>query len=222
MSIILDAIIVLIVLICALLAAKKGFVRTLIELVGFVLTIIVSISFSSPVADYVYKSAVGPAAESGIATVIEQGGETAFDSLPGFVKNLAEKANITVESISSSAGGSAEEIAHDICETAIMPIATNIIKIIVTLILFAILLIVVKLLAKLINSLFKGVVLGTANKALGAVLGGAKGLIYSVIFCVAVSLIVSITESGLLFATQESIDNSFLCKYILDFLPFEF
>ena len=114
MSLILDGIILLIVIVCALLAAKKGFVRTLIELVGFVLAIIVAFMVANPVAGFIYDSAVKPVAESAIQTVVEKGGTTAFEALPEFIKNIAEKANLTPDSIIQASGTSAQEIAINI------------------------------------------------------------------------------------------------------------
>ena len=51
MNIILDIIIVAIVVICVFLSAKRGFTRTIIELVGFVAAILIAINLSTPVAN---------------------------------------------------------------------------------------------------------------------------------------------------------------------------
>ena len=51
MSYILDAIIILIVLFYVFISAKKGFVRTLIEVVGFVAAIVIAFTVSTPIAE---------------------------------------------------------------------------------------------------------------------------------------------------------------------------
>lgn len=220
MSFVLDAVILVIIAGCAFFAAKKGFVRTLIEFVGFLAAIFLAFTLSSAVSDFVYDKTIRPAAETAIAAGIESSAEDA--AMPEFILNLAGKAGINEEMISSAVGINAEEIAKNVTETALKPLAINVIKFISIILIFVILLIVVKILARFLNSLFKGVLFGTANKTLGAVLGGAKGIIYSVIFCVAASLIVSLTESGILFITDDSIQNSYICKFILSVLPFKF
>ena len=222
MNFVLDGIIVVIIAVCAFLAAKKGFVRSLIELAGFLAAIFLAFTLSTMVADFVYEKTIKTAAETAIASAVENTAEGAIDQMPGFVMTLAEKAGITEDSINSSVGANAQEIAANITETTLKPLAINVIKFISIIFIFVLLLIVVKIAARFLNSLFKGVLLGSANKALGAVLGGAKGAIYSVVFCIVASLIVSITSSGLLFITDDAIQGSYICKFILSILPFTF
>lgn len=218
MNFVLDGIIIVIIAVCALLAAKKGFVRTLIEFVGFLAAIFLAFTLSSTVSGFVYDKTIRPAAETAIAAGIESSAEDA--AMPEFILTLAEKAGINEDMISTAVGINAEEIAKNVTETALMPLAINVIKFIAIIVIFVLLLIVVKIVARFLNSLFKGVLLGSANKALGAVLGGAKGAIYSVVFCIVASLIVSITKSGFLFITEDAIQNSYICKFILGILPF--
>ena len=58
MSIILDLIIVFTILLFIIMSARKGFVRTLIEVVGFVAAIAVALSISTPVSDFIYEKTV--------------------------------------------------------------------------------------------------------------------------------------------------------------------
>ena len=53
MSYILDAIIVLIIVITVVLSAKKGFVCTLIEVIGLIAAIVIAISLSSPISNFI-------------------------------------------------------------------------------------------------------------------------------------------------------------------------
>ena len=75
MSYILDGIIILIVLVTVFLSAKKGFVRTLIEVVGFFIAVWVAFTFSSPIANAMYDKIVEPivvkSVESSVETVVE-------------------------------------------------------------------------------------------------------------------------------------------------------
>ena len=220
MNFVLDGIIIVIIAICALLAAKKGFVRTLIEFLGFLAAIFLAFTLSSAVSDFVYDKTIKPAAETAIASSIVSSTEDA--AMPKFILTLAQKAGINEDMISSAVGINAEEIAKNVTETALKPLAINVIKFIAIIVIFVLLLVVVKIVARFFNSLFKGALLGSANKVLGAVLGGAKGAIYSVIFCIVSSLVVSITSAGFLFITDDAIQNSYICKFILSILPFSF
>ena len=214
-----DIIIVLIVLFSAILAAKKGFVKTLIEFAGFLLAVFVAFSFSNVAADYVYNNMIEPVAIESISTAIENAEDDILNSVPSYISFLAEKGGLTNESILNAGGTSSLEIATTISNNAIEPISINLLRFLASILIFVILLIVVKILAKFLNSLFKGVIFGTANKMLGAVLGAAKGFVYSVVFSLLCALLATLSNT---YINEAVIESTFICKYILSALPFGF
>ncbi len=231
MNIVLDVIVVAIVAICIFLSAKRGFVRTLLEVVGFVAAILIAINLSAPVADFIYDKAVSPSIEKMVVTTIDEAAsntsaavsDTIWEKLPNFVSNAAEKSGVTKDTVSNKLAGGADSaaIAKSITDDVLAPIATTVIKFIVTVILFVILLFVVKLLARIINKLFKKSLLGGANAALGGVLGAIKGIIYTVLFCLLISLITNVSKDNF-FITNEIIENTTVFKFILNLIPFKF
>ncbi len=222
MGIILDIIVIAIVVFSAIVAARKGFIRTLIELIGYVLAIVIAVGLSGVVADYTYENAIKPAAVSAITDVITEKGGEALDNVPDTIKSIAEIAGLNFEELNNSVDEAADETALRITETAIKPIAVSLVKSLSIVIITVILFIVVGFVAKFINSLFKGVLLGTANKTLGAVFGGAKGLVYSILLCVAVSFISSVSKSDFLIFSEDALNNSYFCKFMLDTLNISF
>ena len=60
MPIILDLIVIAVIFIFILVSAKKGFVRSLIEIVGFVLVIMLSNTVSTPLANITYDKFIEP------------------------------------------------------------------------------------------------------------------------------------------------------------------
>ncbi|MBR6572434.1 MAG: CvpA family protein [Clostridia bacterium] len=231
MNIILDVVVVAIVLICAFLSAKRGFVRALLETVGFVLAIMIAINISSPVADFVYDKVVSPTIEKKVVTTIDEATsgtsaaitDTIWEKLPKFVSNAAEKSGVTKDTVSNKlvSGTDSAAIAQNISQEILAPIVTTVIKYIATAVLFLILLFVVKLLARIINKLFKKSLFGGANAALGGVLGAAKGAIYAILFCIIVSLLTNVSKDNF-FITNEIIENTTVFKFILNLIPFKF
>lgn len=230
MSLVLDLIIVAILAICVIAAAKKGFMRTLVELVGFVAAIVIAFAFSGPLAEFTYSKLIEPAASSTVeAAVSGVVGETAesasqtlgelFESLPNFVTNFAEQSGYSADSIAQkvSSGADVQAISAELCDKIVDPAITAIIKYILVLVLFVITLIVAKLLSRFINSLFKGALLGTANTVLGGVLGAVKGAIFALIFCLVVSLIANFSSADTL---SDAISCSYIIKAVLDSIPF--
>ncbi len=215
MGIILDIIILLIIGLCAFFAAKKGFITTLLECVGFILAIIIAVNIAGPIAGFTYDNAIKPSITEAISTSAADAGEDIFENMPGFVSSMLKTAGVEKDSVVLDIDESAEEAAVRISDTVVKPAAVSILRIIFTIPLFIILLILVKFLAKILNKIFSGAVLGGANKILGGVLGGAKGILYSVLFAFCALFIATIFADGILFFSRSAISSSFICKFIL-------
>jgi len=71
MGIVLDLIILAIIGLCAFFAAKKGFVSTLLECVGFILAIILAVNLAGPIAAFTYDSAIKPSVVDSITESVE-------------------------------------------------------------------------------------------------------------------------------------------------------
>lgn len=229
MSIILDAIIVLIILLFVFLSAKKGFVRTLIEVVGFIAAIAIALSISTPIANFCYDSAIQPIVTKTVESAVNEGGsnvnqavDTVWNKLPTFLTE-SNFFNISKESITSSIN---DETASDTAQlidsinSLVKPAISKLISVILSVILVVILLFLVKLLAKVINKLFSFSLVGDINKTLGGILGLVKGAAVSVIFCMIISLILSFTKDGFLIFTYDAINSSYLFKFIMGISPF--
>lgn len=229
MSIILDAIIVLIILLFVFLSAKKGFVRTLIEVVGFIAAIAIALSLSTPIANFCYDKTVNPIVAKTVQSAVDEGSSNAteavdavWNKLPSF---LTESSffNLSKENISNSING---EIAADTTQlinsidSFVKPAISKLLSVIISVILVVVLLFVVKLLAKVVNKIFSFSVIGDINKTLGGILGLVKGAAVSVIFCMIISLILSFTKNGFLIFTYDAINSSYLFKFIMGLSPF--
>lgn len=229
MSIILDAIIVLIILLFVFLSAKKGFVRTLIEVVGFIAAIAIALSISTPIANFCYDSAIQPIVTKTVESAVNEGGsnvnqavDAVWNKLPAFLTE-SNFFNISKESITSSIN---DETASDTAQlidsinSLVKPAISKLISVILSVILVVILLFLVKLLAKVVNKLFSFSLVGDINKTLGGILGLVKGAAVSVIFCMIISLILSFTKDGFLIFTYDAINSSHLFKFIMGISPF--
>ena len=221
MNFVLDLIILAIIVVCALISAKKGFVKTIIRLVGWVLALVLSITFSGPLAELTYSKAVEPAVVSaidGVVSEVVEGAEGAvkeqvYETLPEFIKN-----NIDISEFEISNDGS---IAKSITESAVQPIATTLLRAIFSIILFIVLSIAAGFLAKVLNKIFSFSILGKANKILGGVVGAVQGIIFAVVFVLVVTVIVSLTGGFLIF-TPEAIEKTVIFNLIAKLLPSSF
>ena len=230
MSYILDGIIILIVLVTVFLSAKKGFVRTLIEVVGFIAAIFIAFTFSSPIANTVYDKMFEPMVVKtvdGVAENAADGATSAVDAvwqkMPSFITESSflgiSKESVTSQVEAEVANGT-EQIATSVSDSFAKPVITQLLSIIISTILVVVLIFVVKLLAKYINKLFNFSVIGSINRSLGGLLGLVKGLAISIEFCMVVTLILSFTKNGFLIFTYDAINSSYIFKLLVGFSPF--
>ena len=227
-GLILDLVVLGIIAICVFLSAKHGFVRTFIELAGFVAAFVIAFTASSPLANTTYDKIIEPSMVSKIEKTSAEGTDAVsqklWDSLPGIVKNNSGSLGVTKEKfdnkVSSSISESVSDSAKKISDGVLRPIITKILGAFYSTVLVIVLIIVFKFLAKVINKLFKISFIGKINAFLGGVVGAFKGVAVALIFCIAVSLIISITGKSIWIFSPENIDSSYLFKYLYGFSPF--
>ncbi len=216
MSLVLDIILVAIFAVFVLSAAKKGFVKTLLELVASILAIVLAYQFSPLVAQGAYDAVVK---ENLITTIEEQidekfdastaskKAEVTLDAIPEFMVSIAESAGVDFNDIKSKISSekfSSENIATELVEKVAEPIVIGALTALSFMILAIILLLVLKFLANLISKLFNIPIIGTANKLLGALLGACKGVVVLVFLCTVLNFIFASGEGELAVAVNDS------------------
>ncbi|MBO5321011.1 MAG: CvpA family protein [Clostridia bacterium] len=224
MWIVLDLIVVAIIAFFALISAKKGFVRTLVEVVGFIAVILLANNVSPMLSETTYNKFIEPTV---VEKVTESLGELDVlqmsqveinqESIPSFVyKILGEDFSLEnfQATINENLGNGIENAMSEASQTVIKPVITEILNVIFVILIVTVLSVAVKFLAKFLNKLFSFSFVGKANKVLGAVLGTVKGIAIAVIFCSVVALIVPLTENGLLIFTESAINSTILFKLL--------
>lgn len=230
MSYILDAIILLIILITVFMSAKKGFVRTLIEVVGFIAAIFIAFTFSSPIANVVYDKMIEPTVERTVAGVATDAADSTtaavnavWQKMPSFVteSNFLGLSKETVsQQVENETSNGSVALADSISNSFAKPVITKLLSVLFSVILVVVLIFVVKFLAKYVNKIFSFSLIGTINKTLGGILGLVKGTAVAVVFCMIVTLIISFTKNGFLIFTYDAINSSYLFKFLTGFSPF--
>lgn len=231
-SIILDLIVAFIVVFFALLSAKKGFVRTLVEVVGFGAAIILAFNFSTVVSDFIYDKAIEPSVFKTVnqitdstETVIDDTVNTVLDKMPNFITesnyfNISKTDAVDLVKQDTATQNGETVLANSISKNVVKPPVVKLLSLILSIVFIAVFIFVVKFLAKFINKIFSISVIGSLNKFLGAVIGIVKGVAVSLIFCLLISLILSFTKNGFLIFTNESINSSYLFKFLMQFINF--
>jgi len=213
----LDLIVVAIVALFIFISMRKGFVCTLIEMLGFVIAIILANIVSTPLANLTYDKAIEPAIISSVQESqnegVESASDTALNAMPSFVKNIVGLENATSafqNEVSDNINDGTEAAVKIASQNVIKPKITRYISMFYIMILTTVFIFLVGFLAKFVNKLFSFSVVGKVNKILGGVLGCGKGLFIAMVFCTVISLLVSFSNGSFLFFTKSAIDDSLL------------
>ncbi len=222
MNIVIDLILVAIILLCIYISAKRGFVKVLIETVGFIAAIILAFTISSPLADITYDKIIEPPMIEAASNAVGENTETsALEALPGFIVNsFGDEISVFTEKIDQNLSQGTETAVRTASQQVVKPIATKLLGLLFTAILFLLLLIAVKFLAKFLNGIFSFSIIGNLNRTLGGVIGIIRGIIFVLIFCTVISIIISFTGKPFLIFSQENIQNTVLFKFFTDIIPF--
>ena len=221
MNIIIDLILIAVILFSAFISARRGFVKVLVETVGFVAAIIVAFTISTPLAELTYDKIIEPPIiKAAVNAVGESAEHEAWNALPEFLMNndlFGEEVNSFTEKITQNISSGTEAAVKTASQDIVKPIAVKIFGLLYSVILILVLSILVKFLAGLINGMFSFSIIGKLNRTLGGVLGAVKGIIIAMIICMVISLIISFTGKPLFIFTEENIVNTYIFKFFTSF-----
>ena len=162
-----DIAVVVLVIIAAVIGAKKGFFRACFDFCGALIAMIAAGLLSSPVAEWIFTTFFRPS----LVEKISAAGEavnTVFDAFPELIQRALEAAGITQGSIMAQVQDKTDSIAEAITD-ALSPMLINVIGVFVMLVLFVLFIVVLRGVATLLTGIFSLPVLSGINGALGAV-----------------------------------------------------
>ena len=224
MSIAIDLILIAVILFFVLTSARRGFVKVLIETAGFIAAVILAFTVSTPLAELTYDKIIEPPViEAAVNAVGESAEHEAWNALPDFLINsensfFGTTVNSFTEKITTNIGDGVEEAVKTASQEVVKPVAAKLIGLLYSVILIIVLSIVVKFLAKIINKLFSFSFVGNINRTLGGIVGFVKGTIIAVVICAVVSLILSFTGKPFLIFSEDTINQTYLFKFLTDII----
>ena len=222
-SILLDVIAVGLIVIMFFVAKRKGFVRSVLNLLGTAISALAAYITSGPAGDFVYNTLARGNVINAIQSVLDAGGATAdgiVSSVTSTLSVLASDANLPADIQSALAGLSGQ--SNDVVAAALAdgPVAlamSPLMRGVCFVVLFFLFLIVVRILANLLSKgLHKLPIIGTVDCWLGGVVGLAEGLLLVLVMACVISMIPAVTGSPLV--TQADIDATYLFRYFYGFI----
>ena len=231
MAIALDLILILLFALIVFLSYRRGFVRTVVELAGYILVCVIAFACTGPLSNWIYDTFMAEPVTNAVADAIEtQVGDSAavaagdfWSQLPDFVIQGAESFGITEEGLAGvlqNGMDSSQDIAQAVTAYVAKPILAGLTQVILILVLFLLGMILVRFLARLIDRVFQLPVIGTANRVLGGVLGLFKGALLVTLLCWLIGALADVAGGDFGVQLRASIDRTWLFGWLNGLRPF--
>ncbi len=220
-----DGAALLILIVCVVIGRKNGFTKTVIQTVGFVLSVVAAVTVSRICATLLYTTLIQPALLTTLEASLEnavdtetvvEGLKNAVSGLPAISALLFDFSGVET-SLSESVSLKASEIAATVEEGVLRPVIEPLFETFLFVIVLLLLLAVVMLLAKGSKSVNEVPVIGKVNAFFGGVVGFVNGLVALCALAAVLNVIIKIKGDSA-FLSEEIIGKSFLFHYVYDLL----
>ncbi len=233
MQLAMDIVFLGIVLIAVAVSAKKGIVRTVLELVAFSVSVVLAFQLAAPMANTSYDSFLSERVENKIYAQLSESDEhmsemktvlVAVESLPNFIRRQFDESESSLKTITQQVtadGASNQEAAKQLNEQIARPLGVMVLTSVLFLLIFVLANILLQWLAKTISKAFKLPIVGTVNGLLGGIFGALKGCLAVFLVCVALIFLAPYIGGEFEKAVNGSsvvqlVENSFIADYLAD------
>ena len=204
MKYLLDAVVILIFLLCVFIGHKRGFIKTVTGIVAFVAALAVSALLSGPVAGFVYDKAVEPTIIETVDAKLEETEgsaierlNNAYESLPDVVKNLLAQAGIEdVDALAQKMPIGTETPVSESVNAVVEPLLLPLIKALCSLLLFFIVYIAAGIALRVLNIVAKLPLLKQVNETLGLVGGIVSGALWALLAVTVLQILAATGVAG--------------------------
>ena len=228
-ELILDIAAAVLLVLFTLIGVRRGFIRSVVRLLGFVLSVVAAAVASMPIAQYVYEAFFYSPIQAMVSQKVQEGVASAatglaeqvtavLSSLPKGVQSLLSVYGTDGNGLSGAAQ-TGEALVSTVMDSVITPLCTALLQVIVFLVLFLVLFLLIRLLGKLIDKVFSSLpVIKQINGVLGGVLGFAEGVLVLFVLCYALELYMTLTgENSLL--TVGQLEGTRLLSWLMNHNP---
>ena len=236
MSIILDLMVIIVFAFIVYTSYRKGLIRSIIELAGYLASFVVSSILSAPLGKWIFSTFLQPLISgqiknyitSEIASKATTQANGALDSsgianfannIPDAFKSMLGNYNISTDSLQNAAGSAiasgSQTAANSLITNVVDPIAQIVSRGIAFVIIFALCMIAVKIVANMSSGVSKIPLIGSVNKVGGAVVGVLKSVLVLFIIATCIALIIpviSLQKNPII--TGANVNNSTIFKAI--------
>lgn len=203
-----DAVIVVIFLLFIILGVKRGFVRSVLDLVGTLAAMLVSMWFSGIAAQWVFSTFLQESLTRQIAEALQaapaaDAAEAVLSVVPEILRGGLEAFGITSDAINQAVAGTSGQAAEAVV-AVLAPMVVSALRGLFALVLFIFLLVIFRILSGVVCRIFRLPVLRQLDKGLGILLGVAQAALITVLLCFCAQALISVSSPWLVETIQAS------------------
>ncbi len=226
---ILDIVTVLVAVLFVLVGYRRGFIKSVVRLIGFAVSVVAAALLSNPIAAKLYDMLFRAQVETLVTQKVEEAAASASASLQEQITSVIASLPQSIQSLMSMYGVDVQEfvgaaqpaqaLAATVLDQIVTPLCVMVLQLIVFLVLFLVLFLLVRLVGKLLDKIFASLpVIKQINGLLGAVIGFAEGVLVLFVLCYGVQLYMSLTgaQSAI---TAADLDQTYILRYLMDVNP---
>ncbi len=226
MKYLLDAVVILIFLLCMAIGRKRGFIKTVSGVVALAAALAVSSLFCSPVAEFVYDKTIEPSIIETVDTQMAQAqGDLnerfahTYEALPNVVKNLFAQSGIdSAQKFAASVPFvGTTSISQEIADM-VRPLLLPLLSALCSLVLFLITYIVASLILRVLNIVAKLPLLKQLNKTLGLIGGAVAGALWVLVAVTVIQVIAALgVADGVI--TLQTVNETLIVNWLSGINP---
>ena len=217
-ALILDITVVVILIVSFCIGWRRGLISSLLQLLGFAISLIAAWIFSRSITTYVYERFVRDKIVDNVSNKLSSSVDGVVEATKGIFGKLADVGAAFFD-YSTISEDKASELGEKIVDQTIASPVQAVLRAIIFIILFAIFMLIIKLLSRLFKGVNKLPVLGTVNKMGGGLIGIVEGLIMCYLVVVGVSIIITLSADKLLWLNSDIVDQSRLFSILFGYNP---
>lgn len=218
-----DAVLLAVFVVTVLFAAKKGFFKSLFDLLAYVIAVVAARLVSVAVAPSAFEQYFSSSIQNRLTAQLANSSamnytekiETALNSIPDYLNGILQTIGIDKDEIAaqvSSAELKGGNVADALMEKIITPVGTAIIQMLLFIVLAIIFRLILQVVVRLLNNIVKKLpAIKQMNSVLGGVLGAVKGLIVVALAAILVGVVAGAVKSE---PFSDAVNGSLIIKAV--------
>ena len=225
MNWVIDLIVLVLVFLIVFAAYKKGFLRSVLSLGGFLIASVFSFVFGKMIAEGIFDSMVRPWLTSMVESEVVAGTnnnltaavDNMYQNLPGYLSGPLDFLFGSKEQVLSNIQTAMNENSAGLTDSIVgllKPMMVVLISILTVLILFLLCMFALRVIDKMLIQVRRIPVIGTFDGLLGGIVGIFQAVLWMVILVFLVKAVILLTSNGLTWLNDEVVDSTILFKWM--------